>query len=180
MEPVEGMVLLLSDSRVRAGVARLAAEIDRDYADSGLVLVCVLKGAALFAADLLRQLRCDVLRVEYLRASSYGGATESLGTVSIEGTPRPEDIAGRHVLVVDDITDTGHTLAAVSERLRAMGPASLRLCILLDKPERREAPIGYDYVGFTIPNHFVVGYGMDLDERYRGLPGVYYFPEGVS
>ena len=94
----------------------------------------------------------------------------------IEGTPASENIAGRHVLLVDDITDTGHTLVAVSEYLEAMQPASLRICTLLDKPDRREAEIGYDYVGFSIPNHFVVGYGMDLDERYRGLPAVYYFP----
>ena len=157
-------------------VARLAGEIDRDYAGTGVALVCVLKGAALFVADLLRQIGVEVISVEYLRASSYGSGTSSSGTVRVEGTPAAENIVGRHVLLVDDITDTGHTLVAVSEYLEAMRPASLRICTLLDKPDRREAEIGYDYVGFSIPNHFVVGYGMDLDERYRGLPAVYYFP----
>ena len=151
---------------------------DRDYADVGLVLVCVLKGAAVFTADLMRQLQADLLRVEYIRARSYGSGTESSGAVSIEGTPLAANITGRHVLLVDDISDTGHTLVAVSDHLREMNPASLRLCTLLDKPERREVDIAYDYVGFTIPNYFVVGYGMDLDERYRGLPAIYYFPEG--
>ena len=176
--PTDDMALLLSEAELRAVVAQLAGNIDRDYADVGLVLVCVLKGAAVFAADLMRQLQADLLRVEYIRASSYGSGTESSGAVSIEGTPLAVNITGRHVLLVDDISDTGHTLVAVSDHLREMNPASLRLCTLLDKPERREVDITYDYVGFTIPNYFVVGYGMDLDERYRGLPAVYYFPEG--
>jgi hypoxanthine phosphoribosyltransferase len=172
------MLVLVSERKLQAGVARLAAEIDRDYVDSSLVLVCVLKGAALFAADLLRRLRSDVLRVEYIRASSYGSGTESSGTVTIEGTLLPETISGRNILLVDDITDTGHTLVAVAEHIRRMKPATLKVCTLLDKPERREAAMEYDYVGFSIPNYFVVGYGMDLDERYRGLPAVYYFPDG--
>jgi hypoxanthine phosphoribosyltransferase len=172
------MLVLVSERKLQAGVARLAAEIDRDYVDSSLVMICVLKGAALFAADLLRRLRSDVLRVEYIRASSYGGGTESSGTVTIEGTLLPETISGRNILLVDDITDTGHTLVAVAEHIRRMKPATLKVCTLLDKPERREATMEYDYVGFSIPNYFVVGYGMDLDERYRGLPAVYYFPDG--
>ena len=172
------MLVLVSERKLQAGVARLAAEIDRDYVDSSLVMICVLKGAALFAADLMRRLRSDVLRVEYIRASSYGSGTESSGTVTIEGTLLPETISGRNILLVDDITDTGHTLVAVAEHIRRMKPATLKVCTLLDKPERREATMEYDYVGFSIPNYFVVGYGMDLDERYRGLPAVYYFPDG--
>ena len=167
----ERLALLISEMELRAGVAELARRIDRDYADTGLVLVCILKGAAIFASDLLRALQSDVHGVEYVRASSYGGGTESSGQVAIDGTlaPEPERIAGRHALIVDDIADTGHTCAAVSDYIRAMGPASLRYCALLDKPERRQVDVQYDYVGFTIPNRFVVGYGMDLDERYRGL-----------
>ncbi len=170
-----GLTLLLSESELRAGVARVAAEIDRDYGDSGLAVVCLLKGAVPFASDLMRQLRAAVHRVDYLRASSYGGGTESSGTVRIDGGMRAEHIAGRHVLVVEDIADTGHTLAAVRAHLRELNPASVRLCALLDKPERREADVRCDYVGFTIPDYFVVGYGMDFDEGYRGLPAVYYF-----
>ena len=177
--PADGLTLLISESELQAGVAELARQIDRDYADTGLVLVCVLKGAAIFASDLLRALQCNVHRVEYLRASSYGSGTESSGQVAIESalTTAPEHVAGQHVLIADDIADTGHTCVAVSDYIRAMSPASLRYCALLDKPERRQVAVQYDYVGFTIPNHFVVGYGMDLDELYRGLPAVYYLPE---
>ena len=173
----DGLALLISEAKLREGVAELARRIDRDYADTGLVLVCILKGAAIFASDLLRELQSGVHSVEYARASSYDGGTESSGQVVIDGTLAPERIAGQHVLIVDDIADTGHTCAAVSDYIRRMRPASLRYCALLDKPERRQVDVRYDYVGFTIPNRFVVGYGMDLDERYRGLPAIYYFPD---
>ena len=172
----DGLTILISEEELRSGVAEIARQIDRDYTSTGLVLVCVLKGAAIFTSDLLRQLRAVVHRVEFLRASSYGSRTESSGTVRVESSVTEGAIAGRHVLIVDDIADTGHTCVAVSKFLNEMGPASLRYCTLLDKPDRREVAVRYDYVGFTIPNHFVVGYGMDLDERYRGLPAVYYFP----
>ena len=119
---------LLSEAQLRAVVAQLAANIDRDYADVGLVLVCVLKGAAVFTADLMRQLQADLLRVEYIRGSSYGSGTESSGAVSIEGTPLAANITGRHVLLVDDISDTGHTLVAVSDHLREMNPACRCVC----------------------------------------------------
>ena len=105
----DGLALLVSEEELRAGVAGLAQQIDRDYADTGLVLVCVLKGAMIFASDLLRALRANVHRLEFLRASSYGGGTESSGAVSITGTLDAERIAGQHVLIVDDIADTGHT-----------------------------------------------------------------------
>lgn len=173
----DGLALLISEGELRAGVAELARRIDQDYASTGLVLVCVLKGAAIFASDLLRALQANIHRLEFLRASSYGSGTESSGRVSITGTLDAQHIVGQHVLVVDDIADTGHTCVAVTDYLRSLGPASLRHCTLLDKPERRQVEVSYDYVGFTIPNHFVVGYGMDFDERYRGLPAIYYFPE---
>jgi hypoxanthine phosphoribosyltransferase len=172
----DGLTLLISEAELRSGVANLARQIDRDYASTGMVLVCVLKGAAIFTSDLLRELQTSVHRVEFLRASSYGSATESSGSVRIQATLTGEQVAGRHILIVDDIADTGHTCVAVTDFISAMEPASMRYCTLLDKPDRREVAVEYDYVGFTIPNHFVVGYGMDLDERYRGLPAVYYFP----
>ena len=173
----DGLALLISEEELRSTVAGLARQIDRDYASTGLVLVCLLKGATIFTADLLRELSASVHRVEFLRASSYGSSTESSGSVRIESAMSEGAIEGRHVLIVDDIADTGHTCAAVTEFLQGMGPASLRYCTLLDKPDRREVEVRYDYVGVTIPNHFVVGYGMDMDERYRGLPAVYYFPQ---
>ncbi len=174
--PGDGLELLISEAELRSGVARLARQIDRDYAATGLVVVCLLKGATVFTADLLRALRAEVHRIEFVRASSYGSGTESPGQVTITGALPAEHVAGQHVLAVDDIADTGHTCAAVAEYINSLGPASLRYCTLLDKPERRQVDVQYDYVGFTIPNHFVVGYGMDFDERYRGLPAIYYFP----
>ncbi|MDE2786278.1 MAG: hypoxanthine phosphoribosyltransferase [Chloroflexota bacterium] len=172
-----GLTLLIPEDELRAGVATLAREIDRDYATTGVVIVCVLKGAAVFTADLLRILRAEVHRLEFVRASSYGSGTQSSGDVRVTGTLDTRYMAGQHVLIVDDIADTGHTGMAVKDYIRSLGPASLRYCTLLDKPERREVEVQYDYVGFTIPNHFVVGYGMDFDERYRGLPAIYYFPD---
>ena len=175
--PRDGLALLISEAELRSGVAELARQIDRDYATTGLVLVCLLKGATIFTADLLRALQSEVHRIEFVRASSYGSGTTSSGKVTIAGALPAEHIAGQHVLVVDDIADTGHTCAALTEYVATLAPASLRYCALLDKPERRQAQVHYDYVGFTIPNYFVVGYGMDFDERYRGLPAIYYFPE---
>ena len=174
----DGLALLISEAELRSGIARLARQIDRDYATTGLVLVCLLKGATVFTADLLRVLRAEVHRIEFVRASSYGSGTASSGQVTIADALPAQHIVGRHVLAVDDIADTGHTGAAVAEYINSFAPASLRYCTLLDKPERRQVDVRYDYVGFTIPNHFVVGYGMDFDERYRGLPAIYYFPEG--
>ncbi|CAI7998098.1 Hypoxanthine phosphoribosyltransferase [Geodia barretti] len=172
----DGLSVLIPEDELRAGVATLAREIDRDYATTGVVIVCVLKGAAIFTADLLRVLRAEVHRVEFVRASSYGSGTESSGDVRLAGTLDPGHVSGQHVLIVDDIADTGYTCLAVKDYIRSLGPASLRYCTLLDKPERREVDVQYEYVGFTIPNRFVVGYGMDFDERYRGLPAIYYFP----
>ena len=175
--PSHGLTLLIPEDELRAGVATLAREIDRDYTTTGVVIVSVLKGATIFTADLLRVLQAEVHRLEFVRASSYEGGTESSGDVRLAGTLDPRHVNGQHVLIVDDIADTGYTCVAVKDYINGLGPASLRYCTLLDKPERREVEVQYDYVGFTIPNHFVVGYGMDFDERYRGLPAVYYFPD---
>ena len=172
----DGLALLIPEDELRAGVATLAHEIDRDYATTGVVIVCVLKGAAIFTADLLRVLQAEVHRLEFIRASSYGSGTQSSGDVRLTGTLDPSHVKGQHVLIVDDIADTGRTCIVVKDYIRSLEPASLRYCTLLDKPDRREVEVQYDYVGFTIPNHFVVGYGMDFDERYRGLPAIYYFP----
>jgi hypoxanthine phosphoribosyltransferase len=173
----DGLTVLIPEDELRAGVATLAREIDRDYATTGVVIVCVLKGAAIFTADLLRVLQAEVHRLEFVRASSYGSGAESSGDVRLTGALDPSHLSGQHVLIVDDIADTGYTCVAVKDYIRGLGPASLRYCALLDKPDRRAVELRYDYVGFTIPNHFVVGYGMDFDERYRGLPAIYYFPE---
>jgi hypoxanthine phosphoribosyltransferase len=130
----------------------------------------VLQGAIPFVADLMRAVALD-LTVDFVRTSSYGSGTTSSGSVRLV-TDLSIDITDRHVLIVDDIVDTGHTLAALKRTLQARGPRSVRTCVLLDKTGRRETEVSIDYVGFTIPNVFVVGYGLDYDGLYRNLPYV--------
>ena len=161
---------VLSEEAIRQRVAELGAQISAGSPAEGLVLVVVLKGALVFAADLMRHLGVSV-EVEFIRARSYAG-TESSGQVAVTTAPETP-LAGRHVLVVEDILDTGRTTAAVLARLREENPASLSLCVLLDKPSRRCHAVTPDYVGFTIEDRFVVGYGLDFDQRYRDLPAVH-------
>jgi hypoxanthine phosphoribosyltransferase len=161
---------LVAEKEIAARVVELGRAITRDYAEADLVLVGVLQGAIPFIADLMRVLPLD-LTVDFLRASSYGPGTTSSRAVRLVAD-LSVDIADRHVLVVDDIVDTGHTLAALKRELQARGPRSVRTCVLLDKTSRRETDVTVDYVGFTIPNVFVVGYGLDYDGLYRNLPYV--------
>jgi hypoxanthine phosphoribosyltransferase len=161
---------LVAQKEIATRVAELGRAITRDYAGTSLVLVGVLQGAIPFVADLMRAVSLD-LTVDFLRASSYGAGTTSSGTVRLVAD-LSVDIAARHVLIVDDIVDTGHTLAALKRELAARGPRSVRACVLLDKTGRREADVAVDYVGFTIPNVFVVGYGLDYDGLFRNLPYV--------
>lgn len=161
---------LYTPDQIQARVEALAGEIRRDYAGRDLVVLAVLKGALFFTADLVRAMAREV-EVDCVRARSYAG-TASTGDVRF--TLLPEiPIAGRHVLVVEDILDTGRTATALLARLGEERPASITVCTLLDKPTRRVVPIEADYVGFTIPDHFVVGYGLDHDERHRELPGLW-------
>ena len=162
--------MLVAEKEIAARVAELGRAIARDYTDGTLVLVGVLQGAIPFIADLMRALPIDVT-VDFLRASSYGGGTTSSGAVRLVAD-LSVDVADRHVLVVDDIVDTGHTLAALKRTLEARRPRSVKTCVLLDKTGRRETEVQIDYVGFTIPNVFVVGYGLDYDGLYRNLPHV--------
>src|SRR6266480_102054 len=162
--------ILLDAETIRRRVGELGARISNDYAGRDLVLVSILKGALPFLADLMREvpIYCSL---DFLEVSSYGAGTTSSGVVRIlKDLAHP--IEGRDVLVVEDILDTGHTLSYVFEHLRAQRPASVRLCVLLDKPARRVIPIEIDYRGFEIPDKFVVGYGLDYAERYRNLPFV--------
>lgn len=159
--------VLIGPDRIRRRIVRLAAEIAADYAGSDVVVVALLNGTVLFLADLIRQLPFP-LRLDFLCVSSYRGGTRSQ-TLTVDRDLRL-DVRGRHVLVVDDILDTGRTLAAVESQLRKLPLASLRTVVLLDKPARREKSVQADYVGFVIPDVFVVGYGLDYDERHRNLP----------
>ncbi|MGA2748797.1 MAG: hypoxanthine phosphoribosyltransferase [Verrucomicrobiota bacterium] len=161
--------VLISQERLARRVHALAREIESDFAGRDLVIVALLNGTVVFLADLLRRLSLP-LRLDFIGVSSYGGGTESTDLVFTKELRL--DVGGRDVLLVDDILDTGKTLARVTAKLRKLGPRQIRSCVLLDKPSRRVEKVTADYVGFTIPNHFVVGYGLDYAERYRNLPFV--------
>jgi hypoxanthine phosphoribosyltransferase len=161
--------ILVDAEEIRTKVAELGREISEDYRGKNLLLVGLLRGAIVFLSDLMRSIDIPVL-LDFIGISSYGDSTES-GAVRLV-MDLETDIAGLDVLVVEDIVDTGKTLYYLVENLRARQPASLRICALLDKPERRTVPIEVDYVGFRIPDEFVVGYGLDFAEGYRNLPFV--------
>ncbi len=159
--------VLISETRLRKRVHELAEEITRDHADSRLVVVSLLSGSAVFMADLIRRIPLPI-ELDFMAASSYG-----MGTVPREISFTKDlklSIKGRNVLLLDDIIDSGHTLWETRRQLRALHPRRISTCVLLDKPARRERRIQADYSGFTIPDLFVVGYGMDHAERYRNLP----------
>ncbi len=161
--------VMIDEARLQERVQELARAVEADYApDDDLILLCVLKGAFLFLADLSRELKLPH-EVEFMAISSYGGGTTSSGAVQIIMDLK-RDITGRHVLIVEDIIDSGRTLQYIRRILLARGPASLRICTLLNKPSRREADVPVDYTGFDIPDEFVVGYGLDFDQLYRNLP----------
>jgi hypoxanthine phosphoribosyltransferase len=161
--------ILISAERIQARLVELGAQISADYTGLDLLLVCILKGGVLFLTDLMRQLTIPH-EIDFLSVTSYGsGARESSGAVRIQ-MDLASNIAGRSVLIVEDIIDSGRTLEYITRMLRARAPASLKICALLDKVERREVKVPLAYVGFQIPNKFVFGYGLDLDEKYRNLP----------
>jgi hypoxanthine phosphoribosyltransferase len=161
--------VLIPPAHIADGVRRLARGIEADYAGRDLVIVALLNGTVLFLADLIRHLSLP-LRLDFIGVSSYGSGTAS-GELVFTKELRL-DVRGRDVLVVDDILDTGRTLKRVLQKLRALRPRRIRTCVLLDKPARRVERIQADYVGFEIPDVFVVGYGLDYAERYRNLPFV--------
>ena len=162
--------ILLTGEEVQARVAELGAELAADYEGREPVLVSVLKGSIIFLADLVRAMPIP-LSIDLMEVSSYGASTESSGQVRIL-KDLSTSIEGREVIVVEDIIDTGLTLNYLLRYLHDKGPASIRICCLLDKPARRLAPIEIDYRGFTIADRFVIGYGLDYGERYRNLPYV--------
>ena len=169
---LEGAVseVLIDQDRLRARIAELGDEISADYAGRDLLLIGVLKGAVFFMADLMRKLTVPC-EVDFMAISSYGASTDSSGVVRIL-KDLDINIEGRDVLVVEDIIDSGLTLSYLMRNLESREPASLEVCALLTKPERRQIEVPVRYVGFEIPNRFVIGYGLDYAERYRNLPYV--------
>jgi hypoxanthine phosphoribosyltransferase len=161
--------VLVTEERLQTRIQELGAQITQDYAGKDLLLLCILRGGVMFLADLMRQIHVPH-GIDFMAISSYGvGARSSSGSVRIT-LDLQQSIENRHVLVVEDIVDTGYTIAAVLELLATRRPASLKICALLDKSERREVPVPIHYIGFDIPNRFVFGYGLDVDELFRNLP----------
>jgi hypoxanthine phosphoribosyltransferase len=163
--------ILISHNEIAEAVNRLACEIERDYQGKQPLLISVLKGSFVFMADLIRQLDLP-LELDFVRLASYGSARESSGRVRIiQAVKTP--VKGRDVLVIEDIVDTGITISFLLDYLKKKKPASLKLCALTDKPSRRRVSVPVDYLGFTVPNKFIVGYGLDCDEKFRNLPDIY-------
>jgi len=162
--------VLVSREEIAATVDRLAGEISRDYLGKHPLLLGILKGSFVFMADLVRRLDLP-LEIDFVRLSSYGHGTETSGQVRVVQGLRSA-VRGRDVLVIEDIVDTGLTTGYFMDYLRKKRPASLRLCSLADKPARRKVPIEMDYLGFTVPDRFIVGYGIDWNEKYRNLPDI--------
>lgn len=163
---------LLSAEQIQDKVTELARRISDDYAGKEILAIGILKGSFMFFADLIRAVQVPV-SIDFIIATSYIN-TASTGTVTVHSDVR-EDVAGKHVLLIDDIVDTGISLRQICDQLRAKNPASLKICTLLDKEDRRAVDIPLDYVGFKIPNHFVVGYGLDFENHYRNLPYIAIF-----
>ena len=172
------MKVLLSRQQIADRVAEIGAEISRDYAGKSIVLIGVLKGAAIFLSDLARSIEVDAT-FDFVAVSSYGRARVSSGAVKlIKDIDNP--IEGKHVILVEDILDTGLTLSYLRGLMLQHKPASLKIATCLDKPERRLVPIEGDYIAFKIPNHFVIGYGMDYAEVYRNIQDIRLFPEDAA
>ena len=160
--------VLLSEDEIREKVRELGGKITADYKNSNLMLVTVLKGAVVFLADLMRQIDVPA-EIDFMVVSSYGSGVKSSGVVKIV-KDLDVPLAGKDILIVEDILDSGLTLSYIKELLESRGPRSIRIATLLDKPSRRKVDLQADYIGFSVPDEFVIGYGLDYDEKYRNLP----------
>ena len=171
----EKISVLIPEEKIEDRIVQLAEQISKDYQGETVKLVCILKGSIIFTCELAKRLTVPVL-FDFMQVSSYGSGTKSSGSVVIK-KELDEDIKGDNVIIVEDIVDSGNTLSQLVPILKAREPKSLKVCTLLDKPDRRTAPIDVDYNGFVIPDEFVVGYGLDYDQKYRSLPyiGVLHF-----
>ncbi|MBN2427218.1 MAG: hypoxanthine phosphoribosyltransferase [Deltaproteobacteria bacterium] len=165
------MKLIYSEEEIHRQVERLAEEINKDYEGQELLIICVLKGGVIFLSDLVRHLTIPV-RIDFVQLASYGEGTESQGVVEFrKGFDSP--INGKDVLIVEDIVDSGYSMEFLSQKLMSHNPKSLKACVLLDKKARRKVPFEPDYVGISVEDIFLLGYGLDLNEMYRNLPGIY-------
>ena len=172
MEELKDLKVLISEEELHKRIKELAKQIYEDYKGEELTFICILKGSIFFTVDLSKEMPCDV-NFEFIRVSSYHGQN-STGVIEMK-VELQGDIKGKDVIIIEDIIDTGRTLSYLMEYLRSKGPKSLKICSLLDKKERRVCKMDADYVGFDIPDKFVLGYGLDVDEKYRNLPYIGYF-----
>lgn len=162
--------VLFTREQIAARVKELGEEISRDYAGESVTMVCTLRGATIFFADLVREIKCDV-EIDFVACSSYGSGTTTSGEVKMQ-KDLSSPIEGKNVIVVEDIIDTGTTLLALTRLLKTRNPKSLKVCSFLDKPSRRKVDFKGDYIGFEIENEFVIGYGLDYNQKFRNLPEV--------
>lgn len=163
----ESISVLISEEQIQKRVKEIAAQINEEYAGKSVTLLCTLKGAVYFTCELSKHLKVPTF-LEFIQASSYSG-TESTGTITMKLDVKPEAVCGKHVIIVEDVIDTGVTLYHVKKLIAGRNPASLKVCTLLDKHDCRRVAFEGDYVGFTIGDEFVVGFGLDVDQRYRNL-----------
>jgi len=170
---LEGIIdsVLVSEEKINEAVERIAAEIDRDYGEKNLLLLGILKGSVVFMGDLMKKIKSP-LEIDFMKVSSYGAGTASSGRINIILDLHRSDLSEKDIIVVEDIIDSGRTLSYLVEYLTLNGARSVKTCTLLDKPSRRTVEFVPDYVGYEIPDEFVVGYGLDYDEQYRALPFV--------
>lgn len=167
--------ILIDKEQIATAITRMAFEITRDYQEKHPILVCVLKGSFIFMADLVRQLKLDI-ETDFVQIASYYSNNKSSGNITLIHDIR-KTITGRDVLIIEDIVDTGLSISFLLAHLKKKKPASLKLCTLTEKPSRRQICVPIDYLGFTLPNSFVVGYGLDFNEKYRCLPDIYSMEE---
>jgi len=171
---MEEIKVLIDEKRLDERITEIAKQIEKEYEGKEITLICILKGSVFFTVDLAKKINGDV-KLEFIRVSSYEGAsTESSGEIKMK-LDLKDGIQGKDVIVVEDIVDTGRTLSYLLEYLKMKKPNSVKLCALLDKKERRVCEVDVDYTGFEIPDEFVVGFGLDVDEKYRNLPYIGYF-----
>ena len=160
---------LINEQELQKRIVELGEQITKDYENKEIVIICVLRGAAYFAIDLSKHINSNSLLMEFIQVSSYGKEKVSSGKINLK-LDLPNSVQGENILIVEDIIDTGRTLSYLINHLKQKNPASIKICTLLDKPERREYDVKVDYVGFQIPDKFVIGYGLDDKEFYRNLP----------
>lgn len=164
----ESIRVLIEEEKLNKRIAELGAKISEDYAGQEVTLICILKGSVFFTCELAKRITVPV-SLDFMSVSSYGSSTVSSGKIEVK-KDLDESVENKNIIIIEDIIDTGRTLKYLLEDLRARNPKSLKLCTMLDKPDRRVVDVSTDYTGFVIPDEFVVGYGLDYDQRYRNLP----------